>query len=58
MAFSKNGEIKVFKKGKKVSPKLGKTDESNRYTVDDLVSNSKEKIEPEVEEPKEEDVSN
>ena len=37
MAFRKDGEVKVYKKDGKISPKLASEDESNRFTVDDLV---------------------
>ena len=40
MAFKKNGETEVFKKENKVSPKYANKNESNRYTIDDLVEDS------------------
>jgi hypothetical protein len=63
MAFDKTGEIKVFKKGDKVGPKLASRNESNRFTVDDLVNESNDPdfkltLPIELDEEKEEDVSN
>lgn len=37
MAFKKDGEIKVFKKNGKVSPKLASEKDAERFTIDDLV---------------------
>jgi hypothetical protein len=38
MAFKKDAEIKVYKKGDKVGPKMASEDKTNRFTVDDLIS--------------------
>ena len=40
MPIEKTGEIKVYKNGKEVGPKFASEDESNRFTVDDLVRES------------------
>jgi hypothetical protein len=37
MAFKKNGETKVYKRGGKVGPKLAAKDKSNRFLIDDLI---------------------
>lgn len=48
--FNKNGEVKVYKKDLEVSPKVANEDESNRYTVDDLVKDSEQEKAAEKEE--------
>ena len=63
MAFIKNGETKVYRKGKKIGPKFASKDESNRFTIDDLVqeSNKKGPVLPtpvNTKKEEEEDVSN
>jgi hypothetical protein len=42
MAFKKNGEVKVYKRNGKISPKLASDDKSNRFAIDDLVKRSNE----------------
>ena len=37
MAFNKTGETKVFRSEGKLGPKFANSDDSNRYTVDDMV---------------------
>ncbi len=46
MSFKKDGEVKVFKADKKVSPKFSKKDKAKRYTVDDLVKDADKALQP------------
>lgn len=41
--FKKNGEVKVYKTGKEVSPKVA-DENSERYTIDDLVKEEDIKV--------------
>jgi len=56
MGFNKNGEVKVYKNKDADGNKVASQDESNRYLIDDLVSDSSKS--KKSKEDEESDVSN